>query len=178
MPATSSATSALSHWDRDEAGDIGVRLGGRRLCLGQAILFAMDEPHSTSERAGDHFARLLSKWPRLSVLVSSLLLLSLWDTGRAAFTTDGHHRWLDWVVLAVFVYSAGVLRWFVPKYLVPRAHGRALNQIALFRWSVAMSTFLIGFGAWAAGADQWVATVALIASVVLLVVAARQNRNG
>ena len=29
MPATSSATSALSHWGRDEAGELGVRLGGR-----------------------------------------------------------------------------------------------------------------------------------------------------
>ena len=136
------------------------------------------EAQPKSGSVSDLIGRVLRKGPYAAAVVTSLLLLMIWDAGRRAFTSDGDHSWLTWVALAFVAYGVGVALVFVPRYFVPRARGWGLDQLAWLRWAFAISPFMIAFGLWAAGADRWVATAGLVVSVLLVFIAAKELANG
>ena len=109
--------------------------------------------------------------------------LLVWDTGRTAFATDqGKHSWLDWIVLASIAYSAAAEFVLLPRLLAPKALRRTADPervpliIASMRLAFAATPFLFGFALVGAGADQWVATAALLASTLLLMSYVRSTR--
>jgi hypothetical protein len=114
--------------------------------------------------------------PRLAPLVLAVLTISalvmLWDSGPAAFGAGGTESWLDWVVIGFLANGVMASMWLVPRYVAPQAAAKGFRHVTLMRWSFAISPFLIGFGAWAIGADEWAATLSLIGSALLLIVAA------
>jgi protein-S-isoprenylcysteine O-methyltransferase Ste14 len=129
-------------------------------------------PRPQVKSATDRLVVVFAAKPYIVAAVTVAFLLIVWDTGRTAFGADaGTHSWLDWVILAVIAYAAIVLFVLVPRVFLARAVSRGQEaRVTLLRWSFATSPFLIAFALWALGASTWAATVALLASVVLVLV--------
>ena len=76
------------------------------------------------------------------------------------------------IFIAYAVVAALVL---IPRLVLPRSRQtRTENQIAAIRWSFGATPFLVGYAAVAANAKEWIMGVGFLASVILLVVTARQ----
>jgi hypothetical protein len=111
-------------------------------------------------------------------------MLLVWDTGRTAFASDeGTHGWLDWLAIAFIAYGAIGVLVLVPKLFAPRAFREGADpervrlQLSSMRLAIAVAPFLVSFALVGAGADQWVATVGLVASTLLLVAYVRAARS-
>jgi hypothetical protein len=117
---------------------------------------------------------MIERSPYVAAGLTSLLLVILWDAGRDALGQGGHRSWLNWIVIGFIAYGAGVSLVFAPRYFTSAGSHGQRSQVALLLWAFAVAPFLIGFGALAAGADQWAATAALVVSIGLLFGAARQ----
>jgi hypothetical protein len=119
--------------------------------------------------------RVAGRAKRAPIVVAALTIAALvvvWDSGHEAFGAGGTASWLDWVVIGFLAYGVVASVYLVPRYVIPQAVAKGYQRVALLGWSFAMSPFLIGFGAWATGADEWVATASLIGSALLLIAAA------
>jgi hypothetical protein len=121
-----------------------------------------------SDRLAGHAKRA----PLVIAFLTIAALVVMWDGSRDAFGAGGAEPWLDWVVIGFLAYGVVASMYVVPRYIAPRAAARGFEHLTLLRWAFAMAPFLIGFGAWAIGADEWAATVALIGSALLLIAAA------
>lgn len=115
---------------------------------------------------------LLDSKPWLTAAVTIVLSFVVWDAGRVAFERDdGTRPWLNVVVLAFVAYAAVVLLILFPRVYAARAKDpRDQTKLSSVGWAFALSPVLVGIGLWAAGADQWAATLALVATCVLLLV--------
>jgi hypothetical protein len=137
------------------------------------------------QRAQSMRDRILG-WHRLPLRVAGVAVVAwilMWDTGRSVFATDqGTHPWLDGIVLASIAYSAIAQLLLLPRLLVPRALRAATRPdrvpltVASMRLAFASTPFMVGFALVGAGANQWVSTVALLASTLLLIPYVRQTR--
>jgi hypothetical protein len=125
-------------------------------------------------------------WHRSPLKVAGVAFvgwLLVWDTCRTVFATDqGKHPWLDWIVVASIAYSAAAEFVLIPRLLSPKAFRRAADpervplMIASMRLAVAGTPFMFGLALVGAGADQWVATAAMLTSTLLLISYVRSTR--
>ena len=119
----------------------------------------------------DRVSALLDSKPWLYAAVTIVVSLVIWDAGRTAFESDaGARPWLNLVVLAFVIYAAVVVLILVPRVYVSRAKPRGQARLSYLGWAFAFSPVLVALGLSAVGADQWAATIALVATCVLLLV--------
>jgi hypothetical protein len=131
----------------------------------------MVEPER-SGGVGSRLDRFFGRSPYIVAAIAIAAMALMFDTSRRLYHTHGPRAWLDWVVLGFVLYSCAAL------FLLPRlvARGRkppSYAALARLRSTVALVPFLIGYGAWSSGGDEWSAVVACLASAALLLVAAR-----
>jgi hypothetical protein len=118
--------------------------------------------------------RVLQRKPYVIAVVAAVLFLVVWNAGRQVFDSKGERGWLDWVVVGFIAYAVVGLVVLIPRSMAPRMVQRRRGEtLAATRLAFALSPFLIALGAWGSGADEWSATVALGAAVVLLLLGAR-----
>lgn len=111
---------------------------------------------------------------RVAVVVAFVVLL-MWNSGRRVFVDDaGSHPGWNWIVLFFIGYAAFGLAVGVPRLIAPRARRSGQDeqlvgfQLASIRLAIGVAPFLTGFASLGAGAEQWVFSLALVATLVCL----------
>lgn len=125
--------------------------------------------------AGEALRRAPYAW-----LISTLALMVVMLSPLSVLAKDSDEASTGLAVgaLAVIVYELVVVLVIAPRRIYPRLRNvKSEEEVAMLRWAFALTPFLIGYGAVAAGAKQWSLSAGFLASVTLLVAAARSMRR-
>jgi hypothetical protein len=128
---------------------------------------------SVGARLGGSMSRAPYVWLAATILAYLVTVLSL-----ASVAKDTKQASTVIAVIASVLIAYSCVAWA----LLPRIFRRARKpvtdeQLAMLRWTFAMTPFLYGFASVAAGGQQWSLALGSVVSVVLLVLAVKAIRR-
>lgn len=126
-------------------------------------------------RLGEALRRAPYAW-----LVATLALFVMMLSPLSVLATDAEEASTGLAIgaTALIAYGAVAALVLAPRVIFPKVQGKlSQNEVAVLRWALAVTPFLLGYGAVAAGAQRWSLSAGLVVSVVLLVVATRASRR-
>ena len=132
----------------------------------------MSTVNGIAERLGASLRRGPYVWVALTL---ALFLLVLPGLSPLVEDQDKAKTWIAVVAIGFIAYAVVAALVLVPRFVLARSRQtKTENQIAVMRWSFAATPFVVGCGAVAVNAKQWIIGIGFLTSVVLLVATARQ----
>ena len=125
-----------------------------------------------AERLGASLRRGPYVWLALTLALFFLVLPGL---SPLVEDQDTAKTWIAVVATIFIAYAVVAALILIPRLVLARSRQtKTENQIAAIRWSFGATPFLVGVAAVAANAKEWIIGVGFLASVIVLVVTARQ----